>query len=669
MFGRSVTYVDRRTGNEDVYVSDLTFVPPDPCVALSGDTDGDGVCDANDNCPTAANPDQADADGDGVGDACEVISGPLIAYYPFNGNANDESGNGIHGTINGGATFTADKNGMPSGAIALDGINDYVLLPSEGVFDLKEFTIAATLKVEDFSNENWLIYKGPNYGNYTLMINDDQGYWPGYVSYVHQVTNGNWSAVSSLAPVPLNKFFNVAVTLSPTEFKAYINGKLQTTIAAPPQPVLNNYNATIGAGGYYSLSNFFKGVIDEVRIYNRALTPTEIRDLHNTPPVANAGADQTVHTGNVATLDGSGSSDPEGDYPLTYSWTITSNPSGSSATLSDPTVVNPSFTADLPGDYVISLMVTDSTGLSSPADEVRISTSNSAPVADAGADKSVIALGNTVQLDGSKSYDLEGDPMTYQWAFVEKPEGSAAVLSNVASPTPAFVADIHGTYRLSLVVSDPWVASAPDEIIASFENVKPVANAGVNQSVTVGNTANLDGSGSSDANGDALSYIWSIVTKPAGSLTEIINPASSQASLTPDLPGAYVVSLVVNDSFVDSDSSHVTITAIAGQDVITQKLRYTMGVINSLAPTAFKNANMRNALTNKINEALTMIDEGRYEEALNKLQHDILAKTDGCATTGNPDRNDWINNCVSQGQVYPMLMDAINLLQSLINGG
>jgi hypothetical protein len=91
VFGERVTYVDVRSGTEDVYVSDLTFIaePHDPCAALGGDTDGDGVCDANDNCPAVANPDQADSDGDGVGDACDNC--PAVA----NPDQADADGDGV----------------------------------------------------------------------------------------------------------------------------------------------------------------------------------------------------------------------------------------------------------------------------------------------------------------------------------------------------------------------------------------------------------------------------------------------------------------------------------------------------------------------------------------------------------------------------------------------
>lgn len=75
---------------------------------------------------------------------------------------------------------------------------------------------------------------------------------------------------------------------------------------------------------------------------------------------------------------------------------------------------------------------------------------------------------------------------------------------------------------------------------------------------------------------------------------------------------------------------------------------------------------MANALTNKINAVLQDVDQGLYQQALDKLQNDILAKTDGCAKTGAPDKNDWLKDCSSQNQVYPLIIQTINLLKSLI---
>lgn len=88
------------------------------------------------------------------------------------------------------------------------------------------------------------------------------------------------------------------------------------------------------------------------KFWDKSSTP------ENHPPVAHAGPDQTVNVGDVVQLDGSGSSDIDGD-PLTYSWSLTSVPAGSGATLDNPTVVDPKFTPDLAGTYVAQLVVND----------------------------------------------------------------------------------------------------------------------------------------------------------------------------------------------------------------------------------------------------------------------------------------------------------------------
>lgn len=86
----------------------------------------------------------------------------------------------------------------------------------------------------------------------------------------------------------------------------------------------------------------------------------------NTAPIANAGPAQTVVSPVLVTLTGAGSYDPNGN-PITYAWTLTTIPGGSTATLSGATTVSPTFTADLAGTYVASLVVNDGTVNSAPS--------------------------------------------------------------------------------------------------------------------------------------------------------------------------------------------------------------------------------------------------------------------------------------------------------------
>ena len=128
------------------------------------------------------------------------------------------------------------------------------------------------------------------------------------------------------------------------------------------------------------------------------------------PPVADAGLDRTVAVGETVALDGSGSTDPK-EMVDTFAWQLISVPAGSTAALDDPTAVKPSFVADLPGDYVAQLILTEGNRTSQP-DSVTVSTVNSAPVADAGLDLAV-AIGTAAELDGSRSTDVDGDPLAY----------------------------------------------------------------------------------------------------------------------------------------------------------------------------------------------------------------------------------------------------------------
>jgi hypothetical protein len=317
------------------------------------------------------------------------------------------------------------------------------------------------------------------------------------------------------------------------------------------------------------------------------------------------------------------------------------------------------------GDYTIELTVTDSLGLSSAADSVLISTYNTPPVADAGLDQALSILNTTVYLDGTGSYDLEGDPITFAWTMTQKPYGSTAALSDPASRKPTFVADKYGSYVVQLIVSDPWTQSTPATVTVSFLNVAPVANAGTSQSAVVGQTVTLNGSASSDANHDPLTYLWSLTSVPTGSLAYILSPTSEKTSFVPDMPGTYVVQLIVNDGYVDSIPSTIQIQVITTVTEAIQQTQNIQTIISSLNPSVFKNSNMQNALLNKLNAVINNINAGDYTDALDQLQNDILGKTDGCATSGSPDKNDWIETCTAQNMVYPYIIKLIQLIQGM----
>ena len=278
---------------------------------------------------------------------------------------------------------------------------------------------------------------------------------------------------------------------------------------------------------------YIHGAADRQRWCGEQCTGYGDHYYENTAPVSKAGADQAVRVNDTVQLDGSGSSDADGDS-LTFNWSLVSKPVGSNA--SCPTArPKPTFVADAAGTYTVQLIVNDGTVNSAP-DTVTISTENSAPLSDAGADQTML-VNDTVQLDGSGSSDVDGDSLTFAWSFVSRPGGSNAALSDTTAVKPTFEVDVAGTYTVQLIVNDGTVNSPPDTVTISTENSAPVANAGADQAVLVNDTVQLDGSGSSDVDGDSLTFKWSFVSKPGGSNAVLSDTTAVKPTFDVDVAG------------------------------------------------------------------------------------------------------------------------------------
>ncbi len=286
----------------------------------------------------------------------------------------------------------------------------------------------------------------------------------------------------------------------------------------------------------------------------------------NTLPVANAGADQYVASGATVTLDGSKSYDPNGTA-LTYSWQFDSKPAGSSAVFSDASSVNPTFRADLAGLYTVSLTVSDGSLVSNP-DTVNITAVNTPPVANAGPDQNV-DVGVTVTLDGSGSYDPNGDPLTYYWTM-QAPGNSTAVLSDSHAVKPSFTPNVAGIYTFYLTVYDGMAYSIAARVVVTV-SLTAVANAGPDQYKTTGpsTVVTLDGSGSYDSAGRPMTYAWSFMRKPAGSSATLSDPSSVNPTFTADVEGKYELSLqIFYNGYANSLPDTVTVVVITDRPIV-----------------------------------------------------------------------------------------------------
>jgi MYXO-CTERM domain-containing protein len=289
------------------------------------------------------------------------------------------------------------------------------------------------------------------------------------------------------------------------------------------------------------------------------LLTADARRCVNRPPVASAGAAQSVTEGAAVTLDGTASSDPDAGTTLAYAWTQIAGPV---VTLSGASTASASFTAPaVPSDssLVFALTVSDGAASSSATTVVTVHHVNRSPVASAGADQSA-AEGAAVTLDATGSFDPDsGTTLCYAWTQTGGPTvvltGAGEVLARFTAP--AVDADTDLTFQVSVC---DGTAYAADTTVVRVLNINrpPVASAGAAQSVAEGAAVTLDGTASSDPDaGTTLAYAW---TQVAGPVVTLSGASAASASFTAPAvlsDASLVFQLTVSDGAASSSATTV----------------------------------------------------------------------------------------------------------------
>lgn len=221
-----------------------------------------------------------------LGLATGAAHADLVAWYEFEGNA-DDSADSNHGSLMGDATFGTGPTygGVDFGqALSLDGDGDYVSLPTAfaSVTGSTTKTITAWAKSNtiDYSASGGMILelyrKSDSSSGFYIRAKGNPATWEGF----YMTGTATWDYIDSGVSVALNGWAHVALVQDETNVRIYVNGNLANSVSDAGAPYMSNpNNATIGAYVFGTAVGFFNGLIDDVRIYNHALSQGEIQAI------------------------------------------------------------------------------------------------------------------------------------------------------------------------------------------------------------------------------------------------------------------------------------------------------------------------------------------------------------------------------------------------------
>lgn len=347
----------------------------------------------------------------------------LVTYHPFTGNANDAGPNGINGNIVN-ATLTADRAGVANSAYYFNGTDAYIELPYTNLYSFPpngSFSISVWVLPDQ--NNTWpaqaVVIKSPphsdftlsawNYGVYVFNYHAMSGY-----AYNH-ILNGTTTFVQNLC------WYNIISTYNNGIWKLYVNGQLESSNTNQSNFILQDGYSKIAFGKKgESFGDWYKGKMDDVRIYNRVLTQDEIDSLSFNGAGTRVSDDISICQGSSVQLNASGAN--------SYSWSPAAGLSGT--TIANP-IASPTITTRY---YVTGTQVSGCTS----SDNVLV-TVNPKPVVGISND-TLVCENSSVQL-------LATGGFTYLWS-------PSTGLNNASIPNPVVVATTSTKYIVNVTSAE-----------------------------------------------------------------------------------------------------------------------------------------------------------------------------------------------------------------------
>jgi PKD repeat protein len=483
------------------------------------------------------------------------LTSNLVICMPMDGNANDYSGNSNNGLVSG-ATPTVNRFGVANSAYHFDGINDFIsVATSTSISNIEnndEISISAWCNINAwYQNYNVFAvvdkYNSINDLGWSLSLQNPATNFSGtgilfVPNFPLQSSVYTYSAASTFT---FNQWHFYAITFSKSNqlFKAYQDGVLTNTIATSGL-ALENTNSLLYIG--YSPNGpdeYSDGDMDELRIYNRALSDQEINALYTQQyscdgillsPIASFSASQQQ----ICNGDSIVFTDLSTNNPTSWTWQI---PGGTPAIAS---VSNPTIAFNTPGIYTISLISSNSTGTSNVSVQtVTVNNCVPVPVASFVPSHTVICAGHSIAFRDFST----NNPTSWNWQI----PGGLPSSSSVNNPTITF--NTPGIYTISLIASNSTGSSSVSVQTVTVNNCAPVPVASFSTSqkqICRGQSIVF----TDLSTNNPISWNWQI---PGGtpSSSSINNPTISFS-----VPGVYTASLTSSNISGSSNTSVQTFT-------------------------------------------------------------------------------------------------------------